>query len=46
MLAEWRQNKGIDANPLAAFKRSGYLAKVAAERTAKRGAVAATGAFG
>ncbi|MBN8526971.1 MAG: L-rhamnose isomerase [Planctomycetes bacterium] len=45
-LAEWRQSKGLDANPLAAFRRSGYLKKVAEERAKKRGAQVATGAFG
>jgi L-rhamnose isomerase/sugar isomerase len=41
VLAEWRQDKGLDPNPLAAFRRSGYLAKVGAERTAKRAAAKA-----
>jgi L-rhamnose isomerase/sugar isomerase len=45
-LAQWRQDKGLDPNPLAAFRRSGYLAKVTEERVKKRGVTAATGAFG
>jgi L-rhamnose isomerase/sugar isomerase len=45
-LAQWRQDKGLDPNPLAAFRRSGYLKKVTDERIKKRGAAAATGAFG
>lgn len=45
-LADWRAAKGLDPNPLAAFRRSGYLKKVAAERSQKRGAQVATGAFG
>jgi L-rhamnose isomerase/sugar isomerase len=45
-LAQWRLDKGLDPNPLAAFRRSGYLTKIAAERVAKRGTAAATGAFG
>ncbi len=47
VLAEWRQARGLEADPLAAFRRSGYTAKVAAERTRRRaGQVASTGAFG
>lgn len=32
LLAEWRTDRGLDPNPLAAFKRSGYQAKINAER--------------
>ena len=47
ILAEWRQERGIDPNPIAAFRRSGYLKKVAEERIKKRaGQGASTGAFG
>jgi L-rhamnose isomerase/sugar isomerase len=38
MLQEWRQNKGIDPNPLAAYRASGYEARVAKEREARRAA--------
>jgi L-rhamnose isomerase / sugar isomerase len=37
LLAEWRQAKGIDPDPIAAFRRSGYNEKKAAERTARHG---------
>ncbi len=47
LLADWRRAKGIDPEPLAAFRRSGYLQRAASERTARRaGQTAATGAFG
>ena len=42
LLADWRRAKGIDPDPLAAFRRSGYTAAKAAERTVRHGA-AATG---
>ena len=32
LLGELREEKGLDADPMAAFARSGYLAKVSAER--------------
>ena len=32
VIAEWRQAKGLAVNPLAAFRESGYLARVAKER--------------
>ncbi len=38
MLAEWRKKKGIDPNPMAAFRASGYEAKVAKERSEARAA--------
>ncbi len=38
LLAEWRKKKGIDANPMAAYRASGYEAKVAKERSAARAA--------
>lgn len=47
MLREWRESKGLDPEPLQAFRRSGYLAAKAKERTAKRAgtklAIAASG---
>jgi len=38
LLAEWRKKKGIDPNPLAAYRASGYEARVATEREAARAA--------
>lgn len=32
LLREFREDKGLDGDPLAAFKRSGYLEKIASER--------------
>jgi L-rhamnose isomerase / sugar isomerase len=31
-LAEWRESRGLAADPMAAFAASGYLAKIAADR--------------
>jgi L-rhamnose isomerase/sugar isomerase len=36
MLAEWHKRKGIDPDPIAAYRASGYEAKVAKEREAMR----------
>ena len=36
MLAEWRKRRGIDADPLAAYRSSGYEAKAAEAREAGR----------
>jgi len=36
LLADWRRKKGIDPDPLAAYRASGYEAKVTAEREALR----------
>jgi L-rhamnose isomerase/sugar isomerase len=38
MLAEWRKRKGIDPDPIAAYRASGYEAQVAKEREAMRAA--------
>jgi L-rhamnose isomerase/sugar isomerase len=38
MLAEWRKTKGIDPDPMTAYRASGYEAKVAKEREAGRAA--------
>lgn len=43
LLKELRESQGIDPNPVAAFRRSGYAEKVTAERTARYGAKAAGG---
>src|SRR5436190_18947787 len=36
LLAEWRKRKGVDADPMQAYRASGYEAKVAKEREAAR----------
>jgi L-rhamnose isomerase/sugar isomerase len=38
MLIEWRNKKGLDPKPLAAYRASGYEARVAKEREAARAA--------
>ncbi len=38
LLAQWREKKNIDPNPLEAYRASGYEAKVALEREASRAA--------
>ena len=38
MLAEWRKKKGIDPDPMKAYRGSGYEAKAAKEREASRAA--------
>jgi L-rhamnose isomerase/sugar isomerase len=35
MLAEWRTRRGLPADPLVAFRSSGYLERVTKERTAR-----------
>jgi L-rhamnose isomerase/sugar isomerase len=37
-IEEWRQARSLPVNPLRAFRESGYLTKVAAERRANQGA--------
>ena len=48
LLADWRRSKGMDPNPLKAFRASGYTQKVTPDRVARRkaGGVVGTGAFG
>jgi L-rhamnose isomerase/sugar isomerase len=48
VLVEWRKRKGLAANPLQAFRASGYTAAVTAERVARRlsSGPLPTGAFG
>ena len=36
LLADWRSGKGVDANPLDAYRKSGYGEKIAAERSQRR----------
>jgi L-rhamnose isomerase/sugar isomerase len=38
LLREWRQQQGIDAEPMEAYRASGYEARVGEERTAARAA--------
>jgi L-rhamnose isomerase/sugar isomerase len=38
MLAEWRKRKNIDPDPMQAYRASGYEARVAKEREARRAA--------
>jgi len=38
LLAEWRKKKGLEADPMSAYRASGYEAKVAREREANRAA--------
>jgi L-rhamnose isomerase/sugar isomerase len=42
LLSQWRQGKGIDPDPLKAYRASGYEAKVAKERERARAARGAT----
>lgn len=35
IIREWRRSKGLAENPLAAFRESGYLAKISEERAAR-----------
>ncbi len=39
LLADWRSSKGIEANPLDAYRKSGYGEKIAKERAARRKAL-------
>lgn len=45
LLREWRSSKGMAAEPLLAFRESGYEAKVGAERKARRGDVAPASSY-
>jgi L-rhamnose isomerase/sugar isomerase len=46
MLAEWRKRKGIDVDPIAAYRAGGYEAKVAKQREARRAASGNRGSVG
>jgi L-rhamnose isomerase/sugar isomerase len=37
-IREWAQSKGLPADPMEAFRQSGYLEKITAERSAKNAA--------
>lgn len=39
LLAEWRASKGIDADPLRAYRESGYGERIASERAKRRKAL-------
>ena len=47
ILAAWRENKGLAADPMAAYRASGYEAQKAEQRTAAREArgEVATGSY-
>jgi L-rhamnose isomerase/sugar isomerase len=45
LLREVRQDMGLDPEPLAAFRRSGYAERAIAQRTAKHAAAGAGGGF-
>ncbi|MBN9504102.1 MAG: sugar isomerase [Armatimonadetes bacterium 55-13] len=45
LLREWRSFKGMAAEPLLAFRESGYEAKVGAERKARRGDAAPASSY-
>jgi len=47
LLGDWRASKGLDREPLAAYRASGYEARVAKERTARREAagIVSTGSY-
>ena len=36
LLADWRRSKGVESNPLEAYRKSGYGEKIAVERAARR----------
>lgn len=36
LLADWRSSKGVEADPLVAYRKSGYGEKIAEERAARR----------
>ena len=36
MLAEWRKKKGLEPDPMAAYRASGYEARITSEREAAR----------
>jgi L-rhamnose isomerase/sugar isomerase len=38
VLAEWRQRRNLDPNPLDAYRASGYEGRVAREREERRAA--------
>jgi L-rhamnose isomerase/sugar isomerase len=46
MLREWRMDKGMDPEPIAAFRRSGYTDRVTAERQKRRAAAPQAAAMG
>jgi L-rhamnose isomerase/sugar isomerase len=45
LLGEWRKRKGIDGEPLKAYRASGYEARMAKERESQRGDSGNAGAY-
>jgi L-rhamnose isomerase / sugar isomerase len=45
MLAEWRKRRGIDPDPMAAYRASGYEVRVAREREASRAGRATSNSY-
>lgn len=45
-IAEWRRGRGLAEEPLLAFRASGYLEKISADRKARRKALGISGAGG
>jgi L-rhamnose isomerase/sugar isomerase len=45
LLAEWRKRKGLDPDPIQAYRASGYEARVARERTEKHGGQKSGGGY-
>ncbi len=45
MLEEWREKRGLPADPMSAYRESGYEAKVGREREAARAGRASTGSY-
>jgi L-rhamnose isomerase/sugar isomerase len=41
-IAEWRSHRGLPLDPLDAFRRSGYLERIARERAARNAASASS----
>jgi L-rhamnose isomerase/sugar isomerase len=36
LLADWRRSKGVESNPLDAYRKSGYAERIVEDRTARR----------
>jgi len=41
-IAEWSKSKGLPENPMDAFRQSGYLERITAERAAKNASSASS----
>jgi len=42
IVSEWRKSKGLPADPLLAFRESGYVERVSRERSAKNSGASAS----